>query len=543
MDLAADVAARYQISALSGLLASARASVEQDEISVAVLGRFKAGKSSFLNHFIGREILPVGVVPVTAVVTEIRYGTRDEARVHHHDGRDSEVPLDQIGGYISEKENPENARQIDWITVELPELGRFRGLKFVDTPGLDSALSHNTQTSLDWLPNVGLAVVAVSVDPPLSQRDIDLLKSLYQYTPKVGVLLTKADLLSEPELREVVEYVQAQLARSLSGTPRVFPYSTKPGFERFRQALETELFGVTLERFAEERESILQRKMDTLLRECVDYLALSLKAAEMVQSERQALKQQVIGEKEIVDEVKSAVRLVVQHTAAGTRALVSNRLETHQEDLERALLEVFESEFPKWTRSLATMLSSFEDWLASTLRDELTVVSIRERSSFLAPLNKVQKQAFRTLQQFRDRLSDGTMRAFGVPLRTTETEIDVVEPRTPDIRIGRVFDRNWELLSPILPVWPIKAAVHRHFTSTISYLVYLNLSRLSSQWDESISCALWGVEKEARRRLDELLGTVERLVESGSNERAPQLRADLERLEEARKSLAAESRS
>jgi GTP-binding protein EngB required for normal cell division len=542
LDLAADVAARYQISALSCLLASARASAEQDEICVAVLGRFKAGKSSFLNHFLGRDILPVGVVPVTAVVTEIRYGTRVEARVHHRDGRDSEVPIAQIGGYISEKENPENAKQIDLIAVELPELRRYRGLKFVDTPGLESALLHSTQTSLDWLPNVGLALVAVSVDPPLSQRDIDLLKSLYQYTPKVGILLTKADLLSEPELREVVEYVRAQLAKSLCGTPRVFPYSIKPGFERFRQALEAELTGGTLERFAEERESILLRKVDTLLRECVDYLALSLKAAEMVQSERQALKQQVIGEEETVDEVKSAVRLVVQHAAAGTRSMAAGRLETHQNDLERALLEAFEIEFPKWTRSLATMLSSFEDWLAGALRDELTALSIRERSSFLAPLDRVRKQAFRALQQFRDRLSDRTVRAFGVPLRTAETEIDVVEPRTPDIRVGRVFDRNWELLSPILPVWPIKAAVRRHFARTISYAIYLNLSRLSCQWEESVNGALWGVDKEARRRLDELLGTVERLVESGGNERAPQLRADLERLEAARQFLAAESR-
>ena len=541
--LAAEVAERYEISALSGLLTSTRASAGQDEISVAVLGRFKAGKSSFLNHFIGRSILPVGVVPVTAVVTELRYGAREEARVHHRDGRDPEVPLDQIGDYISEKENPENTKQVDLISVELPELRRYRGLKFVDTPGLGSALSHNTRTSLDWLPNVGLALVAVSVDPPLSQRDIDLLKSLYQYTPKVGVLLTKVDLLSEQELAEVVEFVRAQLARNLPGTPQVFPYSTKPGFERFREALEAEVVAGTLERFAEERESILCRKMDTLLRECEDYLALSLKSAEMVQSERQALKQQVIGEKEIVDEVKSAVRLVVQHAAAGTRSMVGNRLETHQNDLERALLEALESEFPKWTKSLGTMLSSFEDWLASTLRDELTVLSVRERGSFLAPLRKVRKQAFRALQQFRDRLSDRTMRAFGVPLRTTETEIHVVEPGTNDIRIGRVFDRNWELLSPVLPVWTIKASVRRHFARTISYLVYQNLSRVSTQWEESINSALWGVEKEARRRLDELMGTVERLVESSSNERAPQLRTDLERLEKARKSLAAEAGS
>ncbi len=270
--LAADVAARYEISAFSGLLASAWASAEQNEISVAVLGRFKAGKSSFLNHFLGCRFLPVGVVPVTAVVTEIRYGAREEARVHHRDGCDPEVPLDEIGSYISEKENPENNKQVDLITVELPELRRFRRLKFVDTPGLESALSHNTQTSLDWLPNVGLALVAVSVDPPLSQRDIDLLKSLYQYTPKVAVLLTKADLLSEQELAEVAEFVRAQLARNFPGTLAVFPYSTKPGFERFRQALEAELVGGTLERFAEERESILIRKMDTLLRECGDYL-------------------------------------------------------------------------------------------------------------------------------------------------------------------------------------------------------------------------------------------------------------------------------
>jgi hypothetical protein len=387
-----------------------------------------------------------------------------------------------------------------------------------------------------------LALVAVSVDPPLSQRDIDLLKSLHQYTPKVGVLLTKADLLSDQELAEVIEYVRAQPARNFPGTPQVFPYSTRPGFERLRQALEAEIVTGTLERFAEDRESILARKMDTLVRECGDYLTLSLKSAEMVQSERQALKQHVIGEREFIDETKSAIRLVVQHAAASTRSKVSEQLEKKQGDLERTLLEAFESEFPKWTRSLATMLSSFEAWLADALRDELTALSIRDRGSFLTPLHKVRAQTLRALQQFRDRLSHRTERTFGVRLRTTETEISVVEPSAPDIRVGRVFDRNWELLSPLLPVRMIRAAVHRHISRTIAYLVYQNLSRLSTQWEESINGALWGIESEARGRLEELIGTVEHLVENGSDERAPQLRADLERLEEARKSLAAETR-
>jgi len=540
LGLAAEVAERYDIDALAGLLASARALAGENEISVAVLGRFKAGKSSFLNHFLGRSFLPVGVVPVTSVVTAIRYGDHEEARVHHDDGRDPEVPLDGIGRYISEKTNPENTREVVLITVELPELRRFRGLQFVDTPGLDSALSHNTQASLAWLPHAGLALVAVSVDPPLSQRDIDLLKSLYRYTPKVAVLLTKADLLSQPELEEVIEYVRAQLARNFSGTPQVFPYSTKPGFEHFRAALEAELAVGTLGHFAEERESILMRKMETLLGELSDFLGLSLKSAETVQSERQALNQQMLGEKEALDDVKSVIRLLVENAAAGARADISQRLEAHRPEVERALFEAFENEFPQWTRNLGAMRRSFEDWLTGALRDELTALSDRHRDSLLEPLRQVRKQTFRMLQQFRDRLSDSSMRAFGVPLRTTETEIDVVEPHTPNVRVGRVFDRNWEVLSPILPAFAIEAVVRRHFTRTIPYLVEQNLSRLATQWEESVSGALWGVDKEARRRLDELMGTVERLVGSGSKKRTPQLRADFERIEAARRSMVAE---
>ena len=535
--LAADIAERYGISALSGLLHSATAAAAQEEISVAVLGRFKAGKSSFLNDFFGRAILPVGVVPVTAVVTEVRYGPRERARVQHSNGDDGEIPVNRVGDYVSEKENPENVKKVDLITIELPELGRFRGLKFVDTPGLESALAHNTQASVDWLPNVGLALVAVSVDPPLSQRDIELLKSLYQFTPKVAVLLTKADLLSGPELAEVVDFVRMQLSKYLPGAPQVFPYSTKPGFEHFRQALEVTLVAGTLERFSEDRESIVRRKADTILRECADYLTLSLKAAESLQSERQDLKQQVLGEKEILDEVKSQVRLVVQHAAARTRATVSDRLEAHQGELETELGEDFEKKFPGWSTSLARMLSSFEEYLDFSLREELTELSIRDRGAFIEPLRKVQKQAFRALQQFRDRLSERTMRAFGVPLRTSETEISVQDPAAPNIRVGRVFDRNWELLSPVLPVWAIRSIVHRHFRQTISRAVYQNISRLTTQWEESIHSALWSVEKEAHRRLDDLILTVERLLENARDERVPEIRADLDRIRNARASL------
>jgi GTP-binding protein EngB required for normal cell division len=537
LDLAAELVEHYRISDLETFLATIQGAAAQEEISVAVLGRFKAGKSSFLNNFLGRKVLPVGVTPVTAIVTEIRYGERERAEVHRLDGRVDEVPLEEISGYVSERENRENRKQVAFVSVKLPELVRFRGLKFLDTPGLESALAHNTETSLSWLPKVGLALVAVSVDPPLSQREIDLLRGLYQYTPKVAILLTKADLLNPQELAEVVEYVKSELSKQFANRPEVYPYSTRPGFEHFQTVLETAMLGKTLEHFAEERKAIVSRKADTLLAQCHQYLTLSLRSAEMVESERYALKQQAIGEREIFDEVRSEIHLVVQHAAACTRSATASLLETHQPAVEEFLAQEFAKEFPNWTKSLAVMLSSFEEWLAHTLEEELAAVSLRERHAIVLPLHKVQKQVLRILQQFRDRLSDRTMKAFGVPLRTSETEIEIVDPGVPDIRIGHVFDRNWELLSPIVPVWLIRRLVYRHFRSTISGCVYQNLSRLTTQWEESITEGLSRIDKEAKHRLGELIATVDRLIESGSHERSPQFRADLDRIDRIRDAL------
>jgi len=288
--------------------------------------------------------------------------------------------------------------------------------------------------------------VAVSVDPPLSQRDIDLLKSLYRYTPKVAVLLTKVDLLSEPEL-EKLSNMCMHSSRELPRDAASLSYSTKPGFEHLREALEAELAGGTLERFAEERESILMRKIDTLLGELSDFLALSLKSAEVLQSERQALNEQLLGEKEALDDVKSVIRLLAQNASAGARADIVNGWRRTGRSGERVI------------RGLRERISEMDQEpghhapLVRRLAGERPArraygASDRHRDSLLEPLRQVRQQTFRVLQQFRDRLSDRAMRGFGVPLRTTETEIDVVEPSAPSVRIGRVFDRTGKCCRP-----------------------------------------------------------------------------------------------
>src|SRR6266849_9801012 len=141
IELASEIIERYRLASIEQLLASCRAVSSHDELSVAVVGQFKAGKSSFLNHFLRRDLLPVGVVPVTTVVTEIAFGPIEKAAVHFLDGREQEIALNEISQFISEKENTGNRRQVSTVKIELPELSRIRQLRFVDMPGLESALA------------------------------------------------------------------------------------------------------------------------------------------------------------------------------------------------------------------------------------------------------------------------------------------------------------------------------------------------------------------------------------------------------------------
>jgi hypothetical protein len=165
--------------------------------------------------------------------------------------------------------------------------------------------------------------------------------------------------------------------------------------------------------------------------------------------------------------------------------------------------------------------------LSDSLGRELLSISQRDREQLLAPLEDLKNQIFRRLQKFRERFSERTEQIFGVPVRTTETDIRVAEPQEPDVRIGRVFDRNWELLSPLAPMVLIRSVVARHFRNKLPYIAEKNLSRLTSQWDDSIKEAMAETLREAERRLDELIETMERLLAT-TTDTVPQIRNDIQ---------------
>jgi hypothetical protein len=105
---------------------------------VAVLGEFKRGKSTVINALVGYPVLPTGVVPCTAVITEVRSGS-GSATVLHLDGTIEPVAVGQIPDFVTETANPENRRGVERVVVAVPGSLLDSGLVIVDTPGVGSA--------------------------------------------------------------------------------------------------------------------------------------------------------------------------------------------------------------------------------------------------------------------------------------------------------------------------------------------------------------------------------------------------------------------
>lgn len=531
IDLVTQIASRYQITSINILLKACKAAVQRTELGVAVLGRFKAGKSSFLNHLIGREILPVGVVPVTSVITELAWARQERITARFLDGHEELVHSGELASFITEAKNPENHKAVDRVVILVPDLTGYRGLRLIDTPGLDSAFAHNADVSLNWVPNVDVALVTVGVDLPLSQQDIALIRRLFGYTSRVCVLLTKIDVMSEREQTEVLEFVRTQLNRNFQEAIDVFPYSTRGGYEWTRQILEELFFVPTLSGMRQQRESILNRKVSTLVRECGEYVRLRLTSAETVGSERQRLRQLVFADNHTTADAILELRLVTRHAVSGARAYIEQALKPSENRIREALSSRLRVEFSTWNLSFGKLLVRFEKWLSDHMLREISDESERHKSDFVKPLHDLQRQYARILQAFRDRISERTLEMFGVALRTTEAEIEVASPKRPDIRIGRIFDHNWELLSPILPTRLLRGAIRRRFAFRVEEETYTNLSRLTAQWLDIVSAMAHQMQKEAEGRIEDLVVTIDRLTGSPSVE-IEQIRLDLRALED-----------
>lgn len=505
-------------------------------IDVAVFGRFKAGKSSFLNHLTGRNVLPIGVVPLTAVITRLRAGEKDRAAVQFLNGTTKNISLDEISLYVGENENPNNARQVAAVEAELPELKPLAPLQFVDTPGLGSAFAHNTEVALNWLPNVGAALVAVSTDAPLSERDLNLLEELRRHTPKIVLLLTKADLLTEPQRAEVLNFIRQQLQQKWNGGLPVYYYSIQPALSDLKTKLRDELLLPLLHNRDAAGGEILRHKLASLVGQTLDYLRLAHAAATQAESARTALREKLADERRQFDLFRAELNALTRQWSANALDWYLSELLSLQRDLQRKITTELRAQFQQWKMRLPPMVEAWRKWLNEFLQREMSDVSRAQQTTFCEPLHKARRHLARTLTAFQGRLAAHVNAALGVAMTPREFTLEIREPEAPPVDVAFAFDPAFTTLGWIIPLTLFRRPIERNLQRKARWEVEKNLSRLASDWRDRIAEGICELTRQAEQQaLDELAALEQTLDQSASQ--APELKRTMDELEQFRKQL------
>jgi len=315
--------------------------IATQQFHIAVLGEFKRGKSTLVNALIGQPLLPSGVVPLTAVATEVHFGATTTTVVFL-DGRRTIITPDALGDYVTEQGNPANAKGVDRVEVGvIADLG-VPGLVVVDTPGIGSVNEHNTTAAHAALAGCDAAVLVLSVDSPLSNDEVRLLDELRERRAKIFVVLNKADHLNGEELVQVRTFVAQHLRGSLDEPVELYCVSARSALEGRSDAADG--FGAfqdALSRFvrddlvAARRESVLAEL--GRLRQALDQTLQIETAAEAMDAEilsRQLQRLEAAaqaGRRQLEED-----RILLDHDVAALLADIGQRLSTRAAHEARA---------------------------------------------------------------------------------------------------------------------------------------------------------------------------------------------------------------
>jgi len=212
-----------------GDLAALRDRLESARLRVLVAGEAKRGKSTLVNALLGREAMPAGVVPLTAVAATVTHAAPGEegVEVTFTDGRRERFPLTALADFVTERGNHRNHRRIGSVTVGIDAPVLARGVEIVDTPGTGSVHAHNTAAADVALPSMDAAIFVLTADPPVSASERELLRRVAGLSVALFVVLNKADYLDKPALAEALEFTAGVVAEATGRPQRVYPLSAR----------------------------------------------------------------------------------------------------------------------------------------------------------------------------------------------------------------------------------------------------------------------------------------------------------------------------
>ena len=209
------------------------AQIAEDRFTLAVVGQFNRGKSSLMNAILGMERLPVSVVPLTSVITKVSYGNPERVFIEFiGSSLAAKISIEQLPEYVTEAGNPGNEKRIAAAEVQLTADFLRRGLFFVDTPGVGSAIAANTAITEGFLPSADAVIFVTSFDSPLGRDELEFLFKVREHVRKVFFVVNKLDLVPPEQRDQVLAFVRDRLKHQAGlPEPRLFPVSALIGLK------------------------------------------------------------------------------------------------------------------------------------------------------------------------------------------------------------------------------------------------------------------------------------------------------------------------
>ncbi len=204
----------------------------RNRFHLVVLGQFKRGKSTFINSILGEKVLPTSVVPLTSIVTLLKYGDEEQIEVVFNDGNTKVITRQELAEYVTEKGNPKNEKDVKQVEIAFPSQYLKDGVYLIDTPGVGSTFENNTEMTYNFLPKVDAALFLLAVDPPISQSEIAFLNDVQNFVQKIFFIQNKIDYLSDEERQESMEFSKRVIEEALGRDGvQIYPLSAKLALE------------------------------------------------------------------------------------------------------------------------------------------------------------------------------------------------------------------------------------------------------------------------------------------------------------------------
>jgi len=397
-------------------LAALRDRLRAARLRVLVVGEAKRGKSTLVNALLGRQVLPTGITPLTAVATTVTHGTDEGLDVAFADGRAARFPLAALDELGTERGNPANRRGIAAITVRLDAPLLARGVEIVDTPGTGSVYAHNTAAADAVLPTMDAAIFVLTADPPVSASERELLGRVRELSMTTFVVLNKADQPDPADLAEAVDFTERAVGGPAGRRLRVYPVSARAaltsddhGFAEFAADFAAYLYSSSVTDLRRSAAAQLRRVAACL----IDETALARRAAEL-------------GGREAADRVSAFAARLEAVTRHGTAAA-----DVAEAESARMLADVNAAAAQETGLLAAALRAAIAGVLDGELADAPAAEIERRGRGRLVRLTVDAAEAWRGAQ--RERLEDGLGRLEGRVTRDLEAELAAVRDAAADL--------------------------------------------------------------------------------------------------------------